>query len=60
MEAVEELLKVGFTPERTVILAFGFDEEISGYQGAKHIALHLMKRYGEDGVALLIDEGPGI
>lgn len=60
MEAVEELLKVGFAPERTVVLAFGFDEEISGYQGAKHIALHLMKRYGEDGVALLIDEGPGI
>ncbi|ROW09845.1 hypothetical protein VMCG_02165 [Cytospora schulzeri] len=60
IEAVEELLRVGFTPERTIILAFGFDEEISGYQGAKQIALHLIDRYGEDGIAALIDEGPGM
>lgn len=60
MEAVEELLKFGFSPQRTVILAFGFDEEISGYQGAKLISSHLIRSYGEDGIALLIDEGPGI
>lgn len=60
MEAVEELLEFGFSPKRTVVLAFGFDQEISGYQGARQIALHLLERYGEDGVALLIDEGPGI
>ncbi|KAK7748769.1 hypothetical protein SLS53_000793 [Cytospora paraplurivora] len=59
-EAVEQLLEAGYSLERTVILAFGFDEEISGNQGAKHIAKSLERRYGEDGVALLIDEGPGI
>ncbi|ROW13230.1 hypothetical protein VPNG_04865 [Cytospora leucostoma] len=60
LEAVEQLLEAGYAPERTVVLAFGFDEEISGDQGAKHIAKSLERRYGEDGVALLIDEGPGI
>ncbi|KUI61666.1 Carboxypeptidase S [Cytospora mali] len=60
MEAVEELLTIKFSPERTVILAFGFDEEISGYQGAKNIALHLLRRYREDGIAVLVDEGSGI
>lgn len=60
LEAVEQLLEAGYAPERTVILAFGFDEEISGYQGAKHIAKSLERRYGEGGVALLMDEGLGI
>lgn len=60
MSAVESLLKFGYTPRRTLILAFGFDEEISGFQGAKRIAEHLAERYGNDGIALLVDEGPGM
>ncbi|KAL1876462.1 hypothetical protein Daus18300_002706 [Diaporthe australafricana] len=60
MSAIESLLKVGYKPRRTVILAFGFDEEISGIQGAKRIAQQLEKRHGKNGVALLIDEGSGI
>lgn len=60
MSAVESLLRFGYTPKRTLLLAFGFDEEISGLQGAKKIAEHLAERYGKDGIALLIDEGPGI
>jgi Gly-Xaa carboxypeptidase len=32
LEAVEMLLKGGFAPKKTVILAFGFDEEISGLE----------------------------
>lgn len=35
LAAVEELLKGGFEPRRTVYVAFGHDEEISGFQGAK-------------------------
>jgi len=38
LEAVESLVARGFTPKRTVVLAFGFDEEVSGLQGAKRIA----------------------
>ncbi len=34
MEAVEHLLRSGFTPTRTVHLVFGHDEEIGGSQGA--------------------------
>lgn len=60
MSAVDSLLRFGYTPQRTLILAFGFDEEISGFQGAKKISQRLTERYGKDGIALLIDEGPGI
>lgn len=60
MSAVESLLRFDYTPQRTLVLAFGFDEEISGLQGAKKIAENLVKRYGTSGIALLVDEGPGI
>ena len=38
LEAVEYLLKAGYQPERTLLLAFGHDEEIGGQQGAAQIA----------------------
>jgi carboxypeptidase PM20D1 len=55
LQAVEELLEEGFSPERTLYLAFGADEEIDGREGARVIAAHL----GERGVALdcILDEG---
>ena len=54
-EAVEYLVKSGFTPERTVYLAFGHDEEIGGINGAGKIAAFLK----ESGVqlAFTLDEG---
>lgn len=45
---------------RTVILSFGFDEEIFGNQGAKHLAQHLTGRYSENRIAVVIDEGSGV
>lgn len=36
LEAVEDLLKKGFTPDRTIFLCFGHDEEVRG-TGAKSI-----------------------
>lgn len=58
MSAVELLLKSGkFTPTRTVILAFGDDEETSGKVGAHHLAVWLEKKYGKDSMAMLVDEG---
>ncbi|KAG6007304.1 hypothetical protein E4U21_006114 [Claviceps maximensis] len=44
-------------PRRTVILAFGFDEECSGSLGAGRLAAHLWERYGDDGLAIVLDEG---
>ncbi|RMD40717.1 hypothetical protein DV735_g4386, partial [Chaetothyriales sp. CBS 134920] len=59
LETVEELIKAGFKPRRTVILSFGFDEEVSGPRGAAHLAQHLLERYGKDGVGMIVDEGAG-
>jgi len=55
LEAVEALLEAGFSPQRTVYLGFGHDEEIGGRRGAKQIAARLQER----GVHLeaLLDEG---
>ncbi|KAI9453413.1 hypothetical protein BJY52DRAFT_1289449 [Lactarius psammicola] len=71
--SVETLLEKGFKPTRTIVLAFGFDEEASGLQasntilsssttwrGAESLSQALLKKYGEDSFALLVDEGGGI
>ena len=55
MEAVEMLIKLKFSPRRSVYLAFGHDEEIGGQEGAAKIAAHL-KENGVQ-VAFVIDEG---
>lgn len=55
MEAVEGLLARGFVPERTIMLAFGHDEEIGGPAGATQIAAMLAKRSVE--ADFVLDEG---
>jgi carboxypeptidase PM20D1 len=55
LEAVEFLLAQGFQPERTVYLAFGHDEEISGHHGAAQIAALLAQR--DIRLASVLDEG---
>lgn len=44
LEAVEALVAEGFQPERTVMLAFGHDEELGGDLGAAVIAQKLHSR----------------
>jgi carboxypeptidase PM20D1 len=58
METVEALLAEGFTPGRTVNLAFGGDEEMEGTRGAAMIAAAFQKK----GIRpyCLIDEGSAI
>lgn len=55
LEGIELLVGQGFQPERTVLLAFGHDEEVGGLRGAAAIAKLLESR----GVrpALILDEG---
>jgi len=55
LEAAESLLAEGFTPQRTVVFAFGHDEEISGREGAARLA----ERMRENGwrFAWMVDEG---
>ncbi|KAL7813114.1 carboxypeptidase S [Trichoderma gracile] len=58
MTAMEALLsQENYNPRRTVIFAFGFDEECSGPRGAASIAKLLEERYGENGIAVILDEG---
>lgn len=53
--AIEELISQGFQPQRSLILAFGHDEEVGGSLGAKSLAAMLAAR----GVhaEFLLDEG---
>jgi len=60
LESTELLLGEGHRPQRTVLLAFGHDEEIGGRQGAAQIAKLLASRgvkldavFDEGGVILL-------
>jgi carboxypeptidase PM20D1 len=58
LQATELLLTEGFAPRRTIVLAFGHDEEIGGEHGAKAIAAALEAR-GER-FAFVLDEGGSI
>ena len=55
--SIEELLDYGFEPSRKVVLAFGFDEEISGRNGAQTLAEYMTSAFGEDAFSMLVDEG---
>ena len=58
MEAVNNLIRQGFEPRRTVYLLFGHDEECSGSRGAAELASVLDARGVR--LALLLDEGGAI
>src|SRR3569833_3284825 len=56
LSAVEELLSdPGWSPSRTIILAFGFDEECSGRRGAGSITKYLESKYKRDSMVLILD-----
>lgn len=55
LEAAESLLRDGFRPARTVLLAFGHDEETGGARGARAIA-ELLRARGIE-LELVLDEG---
>lgn len=57
METIELLIEDGFKPERSIILAFGFDEEASGVHGSFNIGKFLEERYGKNSMYAIVDEG---
>lgn len=57
LEAIEQLLHDGYTPERTTIVSLGFDEESGGLLGAHELSQFLEKRYGKDSIYSIVDEG---
>lgn len=58
LEAVEHMLRQRYTPRRTVLLAFGHDEEVGGQAGAKAIAARLAQTGARP--AFILDEGMAI
>lgn len=59
-ESISHLLASGFKPRRTLIFSHGFDEEeVFARRGQGTIAPFLEKRYGKDGILMVIDEGSG-
>jgi carboxypeptidase PM20D1 len=55
LESVDALVVEGYTPRRTIYLAFGHDEEIMGFNGSKHIVDHLKAKGVQ--LAAVLDEG---
>lgn len=60
LSAVTELLRIGFKPQRTVLLSFGFDEEGGKVRSAQDLSAHVESIYGKDSMLFIIDEGEGI
>ncbi len=66
LEGVETLMARGFEPERTLLLAFGHDEEVGGIRGAAEVAA-LLERRGvkadyvlDEGLAIVEGALPGV
>jgi carboxypeptidase PM20D1 len=58
LDAAERLAESGFTPERTIMFAFGQDEEVGGSQGNGNVAKVLASRHVH--FAWVLDEGGAI
>lgn len=54
--AIEELLRIGFEPSRSVVLAYGIDEERGGIEVRAHAGLFLLSAedsyYGQGATAI--------
>ncbi|KAJ5396918.1 hypothetical protein N7509_005031 [Penicillium cosmopolitanum] len=57
LSSAEDLLSQNWQPQRTVVFAFGFDEESHGFLGAGSIAPALEEKYGKDSFEFILDEG---
>lgn len=57
LSVVEDLLSQSFIPHRTIVLSFGFDEETSGWRGARKLNEALIHEWGRDSFLLILDEG---
>jgi Gly-Xaa carboxypeptidase len=59
LEALEQLIAAGFTPTRSIVLSFGFDEESSGARGAGELSKFLLQKHGKNSFSAIVDEGAG-
>ena len=58
LASITALLEQDFVPRRTLILAFGYDEESTAYRlGAASLGKVLLDRWGPNSLAIILDEG---
>lgn len=57
LSAIEDLLSQSFVPRRTIVLAFGFDEETGGIRGAAALNQSLVEEWGLESFLFVLDEG---
>lgn len=58
LASITALLEQDFVPRRTLILAFGYDEESTAYRlGAASLGEVLLDRWGPNSLAIILDEG---
>ncbi|KAK7911858.1 peptidase family M20/M25/M40 [Apiospora marii] len=58
MSALDTLLaNPAWVPQRSIIVALGFDEECSGRRGAGEIGKFLEQQWGKHSMAIILDEG---
>ncbi|KAG0154038.1 hypothetical protein PDIDSM_1417 [Penicillium digitatum] len=57
MSVAEDLLSQDWRQQRTVLFAFGFDEESHGFLGAGAISAALVEKYGKNSFEFILDEG---
>jgi Gly-Xaa carboxypeptidase len=57
--ALENLIAAEFQPTRSIVLAFGFDEESSGARGAGELSGFLLQKHGQNSFSAILDEGAG-
>ncbi|KAI1482302.1 carboxypeptidase S [Daldinia eschscholtzii] len=57
LSAIEDLLSQSFVPRRTIVLAFGFDEETGGVRGAAALNQSLVEEWGPESFLFVLDEG---
>ena len=57
VSTLEALLEANYEPKRTILVSFGADEEANGRHFASHLFPLIHERYGDDGIAMIVDEG---
>ncbi|GCF00910.1 hypothetical protein ZYGM_002516 [Zygosaccharomyces mellis] len=60
LEAIEQLIKDEYTPQRTILVSLGADEESSGKEGAQKLSKFIEQRYGKESIYSIVDEGNGV
>ncbi|KDN40015.1 carboxypeptidase S [Tilletiaria anomala UBC 951] len=60
LSSVQSLLESDFTPNRTLVVSFGFDEEAAGTEGALALSTFLEHKYGPNSMAMIVDEGGSV